>query len=81
VTLLADRRVIGPYGLSGGSNGAPGRTEILRADGTTELLPGKCNVRLRKGERVRILSPGGGGWGTAASDQSRIVLPRKVQLG
>jgi N-methylhydantoinase B len=68
VTLLADRRVNGPYGLSGGNAGAPGRTEILRADGTTELLPGKCSVRLRMGERVRVLSPGGGGWGTAASD-------------
>jgi N-methylhydantoinase B len=63
VTLLADRRITGPYGLSGGNDGAPGRTEILRADGTVDLLPGKCNVRLRKGEKVRVSSPGGGGWG------------------
>jgi len=26
-------------------------------------LPGKFNVRLRKGERIRIETPGGGGWG------------------
>ncbi|MGZ4896583.1 MAG: hydantoinase B/oxoprolinase family protein [Candidatus Angelobacter sp.] len=28
-----------------------------------ETLPGKTSVRLKKGERVRIESPGGGGWG------------------
>src|SRR5438034_3418291 len=63
VTLLADRRTRGPYGLSGGKPGAPGTAEIIRLDGSAEKLPGKFNVRLRKGERIRIESPGGGGWG------------------
>jgi N-methylhydantoinase B len=63
VTLLADRRTRGPYGLSGGIDGAPGTTEIIRQDGSIEKLPGKFNRRLRKGERIRIESPGGGGWG------------------
>lgn len=63
VTLLADRRLRGPYGLEGGRDGLTGKTEIVRHDGSTELLPGKCNTRLRKGERVRVSSPGGGGWG------------------
>jgi N-methylhydantoinase B len=64
VTLLADRRSRGPYGLEGGADGAPGRTEILHHDGSREALPGKTSVRLKKGERVRIESPGGGGWRT-----------------
>ena len=63
VTLLADRRSRGPYGLSGGSDGAPGRTIILRQDGSEKELAGKISVRLHAGERVRIESPGGGGWG------------------
>ncbi|HYU45649.1 MAG TPA: hydantoinase B/oxoprolinase family protein [Terriglobales bacterium] len=63
VTLLADRRCRGPYGLAGGSDGAPGRTVILRKDGSQEELPSKTSTRLRSGERVRIESPGGGGWG------------------
>jgi N-methylhydantoinase B len=64
VTVLADRRSRGPYGLSGGSEGAPGRTIIVRGDGSEEELPGKTSVRLRSGDRVRVESPGGGGWGT-----------------
>jgi N-methylhydantoinase B len=63
VTLLADRRSRGPYGLSGGADGAPGRTLIVRRDGSEETIPGKTSVRLRSGERIRIESPGGGGWG------------------
>jgi N-methylhydantoinase B len=63
VTLLADRRSRGPYGLAGGADAAPGRTLIIRRDGSEEEIPGKTSVRLRAGERVRIESPGGGGWG------------------
>ena len=63
LTLLADRRSCGPYGLSGGSDGAPGRTTVVRQDGSQEELVGKTSVRLRSGERVRVESPGGGGWG------------------
>jgi N-methylhydantoinase B len=63
VTLLADRRDRGPYGLAGGKDGAPGRAVVIRLDGSSQELPGKFNVRLRKGERIRIETPGGGGWG------------------
>ncbi len=63
VTLLADRRSRGPYGLRGGHDGAPGRAQVTRRDGSHERIAGKASVRLRKGERIRIESPGGGGWG------------------
>jgi N-methylhydantoinase B len=63
VTVLADRRSRAPYGLSGGADAASGRTIIVRSDGSQEQLPGKTSVRLRSGERIRIESPGGGGWG------------------
>ena len=63
VTLLADRRSRGPYGLSGGGEGQPGRTVIVRTDGTEAEIMGKTSVHLRTGERVRVESPGGGGWG------------------
>jgi N-methylhydantoinase B len=64
VTLLADRRSRGPWGLSGGKDGAPGKAFVTRQDGSTEEMPGKFSTRLRKGERIRIETPGGGGWGS-----------------
>jgi N-methylhydantoinase B len=47
VTLLADRRSRGPYGLQGGTDGSPGKTEIIHHDGRRETLPGKTSVRLK----------------------------------
>jgi N-methylhydantoinase B len=63
VTLLSDRRIKGPYGLWGGAAGATGKTVVVRANGETEQLPSKFNLRLKSGERIRIETPGGGGWG------------------
>jgi N-methylhydantoinase B len=69
VTLLADRRSRGPYGLAGGSDGARGRTVVVHLDGSEEELAGKCSIRLRSGERVRVESPGGGGWGATKTSR------------
>jgi N-methylhydantoinase B len=62
ITLLAERRTQPPYGLDGGDNGEPGRAHVIR-NGVSADLPGKFNTRLRKGERIRIDTPGGGGFG------------------
>jgi len=63
VTLLSDRRSRGPWGLNGGTDGTPGKAIIMRSDGSVETMPAKFSSRLRKGERIRIETPGGGGWG------------------
>lgn len=64
VTQLADRRQLQPWGLEGGEDGAAGKS-ILVQSGVEETLPGKCTRELPKGSRLRIESPGGGGWGKA----------------
>jgi N-methylhydantoinase B len=63
VTLLADRRNIEPWGLAGGGPGAPGKA-VATINGVEENLPGKFTRDLRAGSRLKIESPGGGGWGT-----------------
>ncbi len=63
VTLLADRRLRGPWGLAGGGDGAPGTAFVTRRNGSVETMPAKFSTRLLKGERIRIETPGGGGWG------------------
>jgi N-methylhydantoinase B len=63
VTLLSDRRTRGPYGLAGGKAGSPARASVIHRDGSIKEMPGKFSTRLRKGERIRVETPGGGGWG------------------
>jgi N-methylhydantoinase B/oxoprolinase/acetone carboxylase alpha subunit len=69
VTVLTDRRVGQPYGAQGGEPGAPGRNTVLREDGAIEILPAKARVELNPGDRLRIETPGGGGFGQPEPDQ------------
>ncbi|HEY6414750.1 MAG TPA: hydantoinase B/oxoprolinase family protein, partial [Acidimicrobiales bacterium] len=72
VSLITERRVSRPWGLWGGEPGAPGENWLLRdgEEARAERLPDKCTVRLRAGDVLRMLTPGGGGWGPipAAAD-------------
>ena len=63
VTLMTERRIHRPWGLAGGEGGQPGQNVRLSASGEPEPLPGKCTFVLEIGERVRVETPGGGGWG------------------
>jgi len=62
VTVLSERRRRGPYGAQGGKPGGRGKNTLIR-DGREETLPGKVELRLRPGDRLRIETPGGGGYG------------------
>jgi N-methylhydantoinase B len=63
MSLLADRRKRAPYGLRGGKDGERGRAFIVRRDGSREELASKGSWSLEAGDRVRIETPSGGGFG------------------
>ncbi len=65
LTVQSERREHPPWGLGGGGAGAVGRNILRRADGTEVALPSKGTWQLHRGDRVRIETPGGGGWGAA----------------
>jgi N-methylhydantoinase B len=62
VTMLSDRRKTRPYGLEGGEPGAAGRTVLIDRNGE-RVVAGKESTHARTGDRIRIESPGGGGFG------------------
>jgi N-methylhydantoinase B len=63
LTLLAERRRHGAYGLQGGSAGKPGRDAVARGR-KRRRIASKVNMRLVRGDCLCIETPGGGGWGT-----------------
>lgn len=63
VTIVSERRRVPPWGLAGGSPGAPGRNLLRRADGQEVELPGKASFTVQPGDELLIYTPGGGGWG------------------
>ena len=70
VTLLSDRRKFSPYGLAGGESGEAGRATLTDAHEHVAVLPSKCSVTAVKGSRIRIETPGGGGWGNRTEVKS-----------
>lgn len=61
-TLLTERRLLAPYGLRGGGVGKRGKNLLVR-NGKVMALLGKANLSLKAGDRIRIETAGGGGWG------------------
>lgn len=68
VTVLSERRLSRPYGVAGGEPGAPGRNTVIRGD-VSEVTGGKVSLNLRAGEKLRIESPGGGGYGAPDDEE------------
>ena len=65
VSLITERRVSRPWGLAGGGPGAPGENWLLPGgdERLAKRLPDKVTIRLKSGDVLRMLTPGGGGWG------------------
>lgn len=57
VSLLTERRRHAPWGIQGGGDGLPGRNFL-----NEEQAPGKSALSVKRGDRLRIETPGGGGW-------------------
>ena len=63
LSLMGERRRNAPWGLAGGGPGAIGEDWLIRASGDRDRLPGKTTVAVAPGDRLLVLTPGGGGWG------------------
>lgn len=69
----SDRFRIAPWGLFGGAAGKT--TEfVIERDGERISIPSKSNVPLRKGDRLRIDTAGGGGYGDPRQRPRELVL-------
>jgi len=66
VSLLSQHRIVAPYSLHGGGDGSLGQQYIDRKNGLQEVLKGCDHTICHPGDRITILTPGGGGWGHPA---------------
>ena len=62
LTLQTERRAHAPWGLHGADAGAVGRNVVVHAAAGEESLAAKGTWEVRRGDRVRVETPGGGGW-------------------
>jgi len=82
VTLSGERARFAPQGVLGGAQAAPTRFYWQEGLGWAEPPLGSkvTGVRIRRGERVRLETPGGGGYGPP-SERDPEAIARDVRLG
>lgn len=69
VSCVKERRSIAPFGLSGGGPGLRGSNywcrKLISSNSQQKIsLGGKCSLNVNKGDRIIIMTPGGGGYGS-----------------
>ncbi len=81
VSLLGERGTAGPFGVLGGDAGALNQFTWQGDAGpcTPPLVSKVTGVRLRPGQRLRLETPGGGGWGPPGQrDPAAITRDRRL---
>ena len=68
VSLIGDRRTVGPPGAQDGEVAEHGENALIHTNGEREPLAGQQQLRVDAGDRVEVRTPGGGGWGKDAHD-------------
>ncbi|UOM36139.1 hydantoinase B/oxoprolinase family protein [Acuticoccus sp. I52.16.1] len=82
VSLLGERGKRAPFGVAGGGDAATNRFTWQSDEGekSPPMVSKITGVRVRAGQRVRLESPGGGGWGDPKT-RDREAVKRDVRLG
>lgn len=81
VSIHDDRWLTYPWGVNGGEPGMRSRKRLVRADGTEELVPSKCDrISVGPGDVLHFDTWGGGGWGDPLAREPDLVL-RDVRRG
>jgi N-methylhydantoinase B len=82
ISMLGDRGRRGPFGLLGGTSGAP--THISMRLSNTAYIPEMGikdeNVVFNAGDVIRVSTPGGGGYGEATA-RDRNAIARDIEYG
>ena len=63
ISIGADRRKFTPWGIDTEHHARGADCHLISTDGSERRLPTKVHIELQQGERLRIETPGGGGWG------------------
>ncbi len=74
-SFVMDHGRFGPQGALGGADGAPNEVEVWRGGEmyTPEHLSKEQDIPLEAGDRVRVRTPGGGGYGPADERYSALI--------
>ena len=76
ISIHDDRWLTYPWGVNGGEPGQRSRKELVRVDGSRQILPSKCDrVQVKSGDLLFFDTWGAGGWGDPRQrDPAKVLL-------
>jgi N-methylhydantoinase B len=76
ISIHDDRWLTYPWGVNGGEPGQRSRKELVRVDGSRQVLPSKCDrVQVKSGDLLFFDTWGAGGWGDPLQrDPAKVLL-------
>jgi N-methylhydantoinase B len=72
INVRGDRAKFPPGGVHGGLDGSRSRYTLTEGGKETEI-PSKYSAQIRRGDRLRVTTPGGGGYGEPASRNTSVL--------
>ena len=79
VSILSERRAFQPWGLKGGGCGSRGVNILTTMGGKSINVGGKNTMDVRSGDKLVIMSPGGGGYGVETDCSYRSDSKRNLK--
>ena len=74
IAIHDERWLTYPWGVNGGDTGMRSTKKLVRADGSEEWLPAKCeDIKVKKGDLLYFNTWGGGGWGDPFQRDPELV--------
>uniref|UniRef100_A0A7S1BG06 Hydantoinase B/oxoprolinase domain-containing protein n=1 Tax=Corethron hystrix TaxID=216773 RepID=A0A7S1BG06_9STRA len=78
MSILSERRVLRPYGMAGGGEGKQGLNLLIKGGEKRSInIGGRCTTDVDVGDRIRIETPGGGGYGKLEEGMEDVVTSKK----
>jgi N-methylhydantoinase B len=72
INVRGDRAKFAPQGVHGGLDGAKSQYVLIES-GIEREIPSKYSGQIRRGDRLRVTTPGGGGYGPPAARDKRML--------
>ena len=79
VNVRGDRMLFAPRGMDGGGDAKPSAYFMVNPDGSETALPSKYSDRIKKGQKLKIVTPGGGGFGDSSLRDAKAVETDRIE--
>ena len=73
ITTVVERTKLPPWGIKGGKDARANNVEVLKKNGKKFYMPKKSGYKLNKGDSIKFMTGGGGGYGNPSKRKTSLI--------